>query len=430
LTGIAPGEGPAAAPDRRRRHVINAVSLATLGGLAFGLYRIWPEQGLRNACHAALPRALSEHALVRAAWEGLDPADVWDAHVHLVGVGDSDSGVYVNPSMTRPANPLLYARFLFYLNAGCVHDAPGRVDETYVARLLNLVEGMRPGCKAMLFAFDGVVDEHGAEQREHTMFMVPNEYAARVAHAHPAHFEWVASIHPYRADALDRLAVAAARGARAVKWLPNAMMIDPAAPRCRPFFDALARYRLPLITHAGYEAAVHSPEGQALGNPLKLRHALDRSVRVIVAHCASLGSDADLDVGPNGPTVASFELFARLMGEERYVGRLYGEVSAMILRNRVGSPLAQVLERTDWHERLVNGSDYPLPGILPIVSVDGLVRDGFLAAELAGVLREIREHNPLLFDFALKRSLRWRGRAFAPCVFATRALFATGGSTA
>ncbi|MFN0304370.1 MAG: amidohydrolase family protein [Burkholderiales bacterium] len=407
-----------------RRKLLGAASLAALASPGCGALSFWPDEGVRNRCHATLPAHLATHPAVLAAWEGIDPADLWDAHTHLVGTGDSGSGVYVNPSMTRPANPLLYARFLFYLNAGCVHDAPGKVDETYVARLLNLVEGMRPGFKAMLFAFDATVDADGEPQLAQTIFHVPNEYAATVARRHPTHFEWVASIHPYRADAVDRLTKAVQSGARAVKWLPNAMLIDPGAPRCDPFYDALVRFDLPLITHAGFEAAVHSPDGQSLGNPLRLRRALDLGVRVIVAHCASLGEDVDLDAGPNGPRLSSFSLFSRLMAEERYHGRLFGDISAMILRNRVGEALAHVLERSEWHPRLVNGSDYPLPGILPIVSVDGLVRAGFLAAALGPVLRELREYNPLLFDFVLKRHLRSKGHRFDARVFATRSMFA------
>ncbi len=386
--------------------------------------RFWPEQGLRNECRAQLPAALLDHPHVRAAWDGLDPVNVWDTHVHLVGTGDSGSGIYVNPEMSRPANPLLYARYLFYLNAGCVHDTPGRIDQTFAARLLNLVEAMRPGFKAMLFAFDCAVDAQGRELLDQTMFKVPDAYAASVARANPTHFEWAASIHPYRTDALERLTHAVQNGARAVKWLPNAMQIDPAAARCDAFYAAMARFGLPLITHAGYEQAVHSPEGQAYGNPLRLRRALDQGVKVIVAHCASLGDDVDLDVGPDGPRVPSFALFRRLMSEERYRGRLFGDVSAMILRNRVGPSLAEVIEQTDWHDRLVHGSDYPLPGILPVVSIDGLVRDGFLAAEVVPVLREVRQHNPLMFDFLLKRHLRWGGRRLSNSVFETRALFA------
>lgn len=407
----------------RRRLLLGGSAAAVLSAGACSVLRYWPEQGLRNECRAQLPRQLAEHPLVRAAWEGLDAAKVWDTHVHLVGTGDSGSGVYVNPEMSRPANPLLYARYLFYLNAGCVHDAPGRIDETFAARLLNLVESMQPGFKAMLFAFDCAVDAQGRELRGQTMFMVPDEYAAAVARKHPTHFEWVASIHPYRTDALERLARAVQNGARAIKWLPNAMLIDPLSPRCDAFYASMARFDLPLITHAGYEQAVHSPEGQSYGNPLRLRRPLEQGVRVVVAHCASLGDDVDLDAGANGPRLPSFELFRRLMSEARYQARLFGDVSAMILRNRVGPSLAEVLERTEWHDRLLYGSDYPLPGILPVVSIDGLVRDGFLDASLVPVLRETRQHNPLLFDFLLKRHLHWRGKRLSASVFETRALF-------
>jgi mannonate dehydratase len=38
-------------------------------------------------------------------------------------------------------------------------------------------------------------------------------------------------------------------------------------------------------------------------------------------------------------------------------------------------------------------------------------------------LKEVRAHNPLLFDFALKRLLRLEGRGFPPSVFQTRGLF-------
>jgi hypothetical protein len=47
-----------------------------------------------------------------------------------------------------------YARRLFFLNAGCVHDARGSVDQAYVERMHNLLDGMRPGVKPLLLAFE------------------------------------------------------------------------------------------------------------------------------------------------------------------------------------------------------------------------------------------------------------------------------------
>ena len=67
---------------------------------------------------------------------------------------------------------------------------------------------------------------------------------------------------------------AKAEGARAVKWLPSAMGIDPASPLCDDFYRTLARLDLPLISHAGTENAVHGVGRSELGNPLKLRRPL------------------------------------------------------------------------------------------------------------------------------------------------------------
>jgi mannonate dehydratase len=360
---------------------------------------------------------------VRAAWDGLDAAQVWDAHAHLVGTGDAGSGVEVNPRMESLLHPGEYARRLFFLNAGCAHDAPGSVDRAYVERLLNLMEGLRPGAKLMLFAFDRVHDERGAAQPERSGFHVPDAYARGTARAYPQGFEWVASIHPYRADCVEALERARAGGARAVKWLPAAMGMDPGSPLCDRFYAAAARLALPLISHAGLERAVMGTDTQDFGNPLRLRRALDAGVRVVVAHCASMGRDRDLDLGAQAPPIDSFELFARLMDEPRYARLLYGDISAMTQVNRAGGTLARVLEREDWHARLLNGSDYPLPGLMPIFSVDYIVSLGLLEAAAAPVLSEIRRHNPLLFDFVLKRSLRRDGQRLAARVFETRRFF-------
>jgi len=91
--------------------------------------------------------------------------------------------------------------------------------------------------------------------------------------------------------------------------------------------------------------------------------------------------------------------------------------------NRAGPALARVVENQAWHARLLNGSDYPLPGVMPIFSVDYLVSLKMIEARAADVLREIRLHNPLLFDFVLKRILRSNGKALSTSVFQTRQFF-------
>jgi mannonate dehydratase len=381
------------------------------GAVAGAAWRYWPEQGFWNPCRAALPARLARHELVQAAWHGLDAWQVWDSHVHLVGTGDSGSGVYVNPEMQSLLNPGLYARRLFYMNAGCVHEAPGSVDRSYVERMRNLVDGMKPGVKLLLFAFDRVHGEDGKPDLPRSGFWVPDRYARDTARANPQYFEWAASIHPYAGDALERLEQATRDGARAVKWLPAAMNIDPASPRCQRFYERLAELGLPLITHAGLERAVLGPELQHYGRPSRLRRALDAGVRVVVAHCASIEEQ-------------DFAEFVALMGERAYEANLFADISAMTQLNRAGPALVRVLEEEAWHARLLNGSDYPLPGVMPLFSVAYLASLGLVGEADAEVLKEIRSHNVLLFDFVLKRALRSRGKAFSPGVFETRQFFA------
>ena len=347
---------------------------------------------------------------------------MWDAHAHLVGTGDSASGIFVNPRMNSVLSPAHYARRLFFLNAGCAYSVDGNVDGAYVRRMLNLLDGLRRGVKILLFAFDRHYGEDGKRDDDRTSFYVPDAYARETAREHQRVFEWVASIHPYRADAIAALEQAKKDGARAVKWLPAAMGIDPASPRCDRFYETAARLNAPIISHAGLERAVLGGN-QEFGNPLRLRRALDAGVRIVVAHCASMGQDRDLDKGENGPLVDSFSLFVRLFENPKYEKKLFGDLSAMTQVNRAGPALAKVIERTEWHPRLLNGSDYPLPGVMPIYSVDYLVQLGLVEESAAPVLKEIRSHNPLLFDFVLKRHLRSNGKALSKSVFETRPFF-------
>ena len=178
--------------------------------------------------------------------------------------------------------------------------------------------------------------------------------------------------------------------------------------------------RIPLISHAGDERAVQG-FGEHLGNPLRLRRPLDAGVRVVIAHCASLGDGEDTD-RPGTGTLSNFDLFARLMDEPRYRANLVGDISAITQGNRM-NVIPTLLARRDWHDRLLNGSDYPLPGVVPLIPLNALVERGVLDSGAIVTLAALRGHNVLLFDFVLKRTLASKGVAFPPPVFETRPYF-------
>ncbi len=419
-----------------RRHLLQGCCGAMAAGLFTGLPKP-AHAALVNPCRnpqlagATGPGAATETGsnplqdLVAEALQGLDTTRLVDTHAHLLGTGDAGSGCTVHPSMYQWWQPLEVVRRRAILNAACVPaDAPS-IDRAYVQRLQDLAAGFPAGARWWLFAFDQALDETGRERPEWTTFHVPNAYAAQVAaqlNASTAQrFDWVASVHPYRPDALPRLQAALQAGAVAVKWLPSAMNIDARDPRCRPYCELLARAGVPLIVHCGEEKAAPGAGRDELVNPLLVRHLLAHGTRVVVAHCASLGHAHDTDQ-PSAPRVPAFDLFARLMDEAPWQGQLLGDISAVFQRNRKPAVWRTLLQRSDWHGRLLHGSDHPLPGLMPLFSLPGLQAAGVLAQADIAPLQQLREHNPLLFELTLKRRLRLGTAQLPAGIFEGRAL--------
>jgi len=343
--------------------------------------------------------------LVKRAFDDVDPQRLIDHHVHVAGVGAG--GTFVNRKMRTWAHPFHRLKFKVYMSSAGASDED-RADAQLVERLASLVSNIRNHGKHRLLAFDKHYRSDGSVNLEKTEFYVPNEYVFELAERYPDLFVPNISVNSYRPDAISELEKWAARGARIVKWLPNAMGIDPSDPKCDPFYQKMKELDLILLSHGGEEKAVEAEEDQKLGNPLLLRRALDHGVKVVVAHCAGLGTNEDLD-SKDRKQVDNFDLFLRLMDEKRYEGLVFGEISAMTQFNRVGKPLHTILAREDLHERLVNGSDYPLPAVNILIRTRPLVKLGFLSKSEGESLKEIYDYNPLLFDFVLKRTLKLPG---------------------
>jgi predicted TIM-barrel fold metal-dependent hydrolase len=358
------------------------------------------------------PEALKENIgtkaadLIKHSFDDIDPARLLDYHTHVAGIGKGTDS-FVNPKMLAWRYPLHRLKFKVYLSAGAVTDDE-QADAQIVERLVRLITNIDGHGKHRLLAFDKNYDRDGTANLAKTEFYVANDYLFTLANQHPDCFEPVISVNPYRSDAVLELERGAERGAQMVKWLPNAMGIDPSDEICDPFYQKMNELGLVLLSHGGEEKAVEAEEDQRLGNPLLLRRALDYGVKVIVAHCAGLGDNEDLE-SPQRKRVPNFDLFLRLMGEKRYEGILFADISAMTQYNRIGRPLTTILQREDLHERLVNGSDYPLPAINVLIRTGALQKQGYITREQRAYLNEIYDYNPLLFDFVLKRTIKVPG---------------------
>src|SRR5215216_2497620 len=357
--------------------------------------------------------------LIKRAFDDIDRERLIDHHVHIAGLGVGGTKTFVNPKMLTWRHPFHRLKLKVYMSSAGVSNED-KADPQAVARLTSLVASIKEHGKHRLLAFDKHYGSDGTVNLKKTEFYVPNEYVFELAKQHPELFVPNISVNPYRADAITELEKWAKRGARVVKWLPNAMGIDPSDPKCEPFYQKMKELDLILLSHGGEEKAVEAEEDQKLGNPLLLRRALDHGVKVIVAHCAGLGSNDDLDARDR-KAIDNFDLFLRLMDEKRYEGLVFGEISAMTQFNRAGKPLQTILARDDLHERLVNGSDYPLPAVNVLIRTRPLVKQGYLSKPEAECLKEIYDYNPLLFDFVLKRAIKLPGTSrFLPAsVFMT-----------
>ncbi len=142
-----------------------------------------------------VPQHLRTHALVAAAWRGLDARKVWDVHCHVFGTGDSGSGIWLNPALesgSRCSTP-----------SGCSSSMPAAPTTRPAGSTratssgCTTCEGMRAGSQAAAAPSTGPRETGTpiANARRSTCRTRTRPTSPRGI---PHDFEWVASIHPYR----------------------------------------------------------------------------------------------------------------------------------------------------------------------------------------------------------------------------------------
>lgn len=263
-----------------------------------------------------------------------------DIHLHIAGDGAAGTGCFVHPGRLKSVGFRLILRSL-----GLAAHERNDLDRALQRRLFAHLDGASSLEHAVVLAMDWTHDAHGTPLPDATDLHVPNDYVLELAARHPKILPG-ASIHPYRRDALDALCRNAEAGAVLVKWLPVSQNIDPASPRCRPFYQALARLGLPLLCHTGSEGATREIN-PAWNDPAVLRPALEEGVTVIAAH-------AGMRSLPHEPDY--FRAWRALL--ERYPN-LYGDTAAWFGLRAWG--VGRITTDPLSVSRLVHGSDWPVP---------------------------------------------------------------------
>lgn len=264
-----------------------------------------------------------------------------DCHVHMAALPDGDNGCYISPKLLK--SPLF--RFLLWKHE-LTPAHPREANRIYVDHLLTELRASRYVQKAVLLGMDGFYDQTGLLNRLHTEFLISNDYVLKIAQENPDDFLAGPSINPQREDAIEEVHRCADAGAVLVKVLPNAQHFNPADPKYKPFYRALAQRKLPFLSHVGFEFSLIGKD-QSLGDPDRLRTALDEGVTVIAAHACSYGLMLNEKFLPTFHQLAS-----------RYPN-FYADISALTLPNRLRM-LLHLRHHPELQDRLIFGTDYPL----------------------------------------------------------------------
>ncbi len=250
--------------------------------------------------------------------------------------------------------------------------------------LLDTLAGAPEVDAAVVLAFDRVYARDGRADEAATHFYVANDYVAALAAKH-SKIRFGASVHPYRRDAAQEIERCVKAGAVLCKWLPITHRFDPADPLCVPAYEALAHFRLPLLSHTGWEHVLPKLD-RTVAAPARLVPALERGVTVIAAHCGT---------GRVPGEGTYLDQFMRLAHEHE---RLYGDTAALSLPNRWGAYNALLRDEVV-RAKLVHGSDWPVPAY-PRPWRHGWRAARALMAERNQLRRDLRIKQALGFDDA------------------------------
>lgn len=282
-----------------------------------------------------------------------------DVHAHLAALPTRTNGC----KMSRKIREGPLVRMVAWMQ-GLSLDDPEGSNRKYVENLERELKASKRVDKAVVLGMDGAYDDSGRLDEEKTHFLISNDAVFAACEGRPC-FLPGPSVNPLRRDAVDELERCAARGGVLIKTLANAQCFDPADERCRPFYRALARLKLPLLSHVGYEFALVGRD-QSVGDPARLVPALEEGVTVIAAHGGSMGLFLYEKYFPT-----MLELFKRYPN-------FYADASALSLPNRMAG-LWLLRRHPELHERLLFGTDYPLQ-VYASACLSGLAFGGFARA--------------------------------------------------
>ncbi len=230
--------------------------------------------------------------------------------------------------------------------------------KAYTNALVRNVKNSAHVEKVALFGVDARVDGRGEEIHRDKTVCAYNEDVLALYEKNKDIIVPFFSINPNRPDALELIEFYYEKGFRGAKFLQNYWGVDTRDKKYKPYFEKLVSLNLPLVVHVGSESSVSSyKEYEKLD---MLYQPLELGVNTICAHMA-LGYETKDFFRSLSRRERNFnhEYFALLELLKTHKN-LYADISALLTPVRA-KVLRHLSNYTQVHEKLLYGSDFPVP---------------------------------------------------------------------
>lgn len=268
----------------------------------------------------------------------------------------------------------------------------------YTNTLVNMVRDSEHLSKTVLFGVDARVDEKGNELHKDLTVCATNDDVLALYEKNSDVIVPFFSINPMRPDALELIDKYSELGFKGAKFLQNYWGVDTREERYRAYFEKLKEKNIPLIVHIGSESSVHSFKScEAIE---MLEHPLEVGVNVIAAHMALSYHPLKLfKAFSKNPKHFNEEYFTLLQMLEKH-DNLYADISALLTPVRA-KVLRHLSEQNHIHEKLLFGTDYPVPFTSVLNSYDLPYKKRF---ELGRVLNPFDRYAKAILEYFPKEN--------------------------
>jgi len=281
------------------------------------------------------------------------------------------------------------------------------ITNPYKAYTDSLVKNVRDSkyiSKTVLFGVDAKVDNFGKEIHRDLTVCATNEDLLKLYQENTDVIIPFFSINPMRPDALDLIDKYSEFGFKGAKFLQNYWSVNTRDKKYRAYFEKLKEKNLPLIVHVGSESSIHSNKN--CESLWMVNHPLEVGVKVIAAHMAlsyePIRIFKALSKNPKNFNQDYFTLLEMLNQHDN----LYADISAILTPVRA-KVLPHLSEQYQVHDKLLFGTDYPVPFSTVFTSYDLPYKKRFELAKIdnpfdrytESILEYFNEDSPIFQNY-------------------------------